>query len=662
LRSERETDVLVQDGYATAELDDELTHRLRGAEPDPVLAVAAHVARYLHERDLDQVRIVAARSGRTSTILTLEASLSIQARLFDALDELGPHIGVGAEAVLSADHDILLKLTGVRKLRLLGSGVGSSHAVPWLTELGVLYSRQILFVDWRALHHALVAGLQGQGAETILTSLLATLTARQRPSDLRLWMIAPPRLLPAPLARLPHLVRPPAVPDDGAGVTAIIDAVRVQLEARLAAPPETVRHAPELALVVGELADLDPHAEALHLIGSHGPSYGVRLLAATSAPEGLHSPLLPHFTTRLVLQTQDEEASMAVLGSSDAAFLGGGGRLLLRLDAREPVELYGYRVALEHLERLVRVMREAYAPEFDTRPSTPPEPDGASATDTSAATGTADSVPGFTRIGASPETVDELEPTGAGQEAAPQMQTPSAERVPKRSLPHVPLDGESSEAPSAMAAPDSPSAPDYSDHELHPSSDVQNGRSPLSADPALMRDGTDAIDQTRLPPNDDSPADRQPATEPPMDTLSLLRTAPYPSQSGSSPVTASPSSNGALLHGAEVATERIDGGASTATPVVASTRTPLYVQCFGGPKVLYHGEHVWPAGGAGDSKPWELLLYLSAQPAEGVAREVVTEAFWPSDERDVEVGHRLRQLRYRLRTVLERSRPSYRVR
>ncbi len=806
LTSERESDVVVQDGYATAELDDELTHRLRGAEPEPVLAVAAHVVRYLHERDLDQVRIVAARSGRSSTILTLEASLSIQARLFDALDELGPHVGIGAEAVLSPDHDILLKLTGLRKLRLLGSGSSTGDAVPWLTELGVLYSRQILFVDWRALHHALVAGLQGQGADTILTSLLATLTSRQRPGDLRLWMIAPPRLLPAPLARLPHLVRPPVAPDDGDGVAATIDAIRAQLEARLAASPDVVRRAPELALVVGELADLNDHAEALHLIGTHGPSCGVRLLAATSAPEGLHSPLLPHFTTRLVLQTQDEEASMAVLGSSDAAFLGGGGRLLLRLDAREPVELYGYRVALEHLERLVRVMRDAYPPELDVRRSATPETDRASGADAAATTlprerveqrddldgiwpgderrpaptpmvemeppgigpqigarpepirtgtqyapepelpganpqsasrlepaergttsapkldGTearpdqapelkatgarteeaperersgasqevarvetrqpewpgptgesvaeqpreleasearAESVPELEQISASPGSVHELETTGASTAPVPDARVPSAERVPKRSLPHVPLDRPASQPPPATP-PDIPSPPDSGDDERHPNvqhppPDAQDERSPYPANPAQALDGPRAVDVAGAPRNDHCPTETEPVSAAPMHTLPALRSAPSPN--GSTLAAVPPSSNGALRHGSETRAEPIHGGAYAATPALASTQTPLYVQCFGGPRVLFHGEHVWPASGAGDSKPWELLLYLSAQPAEGVMREVVTEAFWPNDERDVEVGHRLRQLRYRLRTVLQRFAP-----
>src|SRR5438105_12011703 len=62
----------------------------------------------------------------------------------------------------------------------------------------------------------------------------------------------------------------------------------------------------------------------------------------------------------MVLRMQDEETSVALLGVADAAYLGGGGRLLLRLDGREPVELYGYQVSAAHLERLVRLMRDAY--------------------------------------------------------------------------------------------------------------------------------------------------------------------------------------------------------------------------------------------------------------------------------------------------------------
>jgi two-component SAPR family response regulator len=84
----------------------------------------------------------------------------------------------------------------------------------------------------------------------------------------------------------------------------------------------------------------------------------------------------------MVMRMETEEASVALLGVADAAYLGGGGRLLLRLDGREPVELYGYQIAAEHLERLAQLMRHGYsAPshtsDTDAAELPPPPPDKA---------------------------------------------------------------------------------------------------------------------------------------------------------------------------------------------------------------------------------------------------------------------------------------------
>src|ERR1700694_2924766 len=45
---------------------------------------------------------------------------------------------------------------------------------------------------------------------------------------------------------------------------------------------------------------------------------------------------------------------------------------------------------------------------------------------------------------------------------------------------------------------------------------------------------------------------------------------------------------------------------------------PIEVSCFGGPIVRCAGQQVWPRLAGGEVKPWELLLYLACQPAEGV--------------------------------------------
>jgi DNA-binding SARP family transcriptional activator len=99
------------------------------------------------------------------------------------------------------------------------------------------------------------------------------------------------------------------------------------------------------------------------------------------------------------------------------------------------------------------------------------------------------------------------------------------------------------------------------------------------------------------------------------------------------------------------------------TPVTeAQLATPgprLQVFCFGGPRVLYNGRQVWPGHPAGDIKPWEFLLYLACQPSEGVARDEAVAALWPDDDVD-DPGHRIRQLRYRLRALLGEKKGSSR--
>jgi DNA-binding SARP family transcriptional activator len=68
--------------------------------------------------------------------------------------------------------------------------------------------------------------------------------------------------------------------------------------------------------------------------------------------------------------------------------------------------------------------------------------------------------------------------------------------------------------------------------------------------------------------------------------------------------------------------------------------------------VLCAGRQVWPRRPGGEAKPWEFLLYLACQPAEGVSSEDTVEALWPEDEDASDAAHRFRQLRYRLRHQL----------
>jgi two-component SAPR family response regulator len=86
--------------------------------------------------------------------------------------------------------------------------------------------------------------------------------------------------------------------------------------------------------------------------------------------------------------------------------------------------------------------------------------------------------------------------------------------------------------------------------------------------------------------------------------------------------------------------------------VPSAADPPIQVLCFGSARVLCANQLVWPRQPTGDAKPWELLLYLACQPAEGVARDRIVAALWPDDDLEADAPHRFRQLRYRLRGVL----------
>lgn len=487
LAHEPESEVVVAGGFAEAQLTHEFARRLQGVTLDPLAATVDRLQHFLEEYNLANVSVVAARHGRSATTLTLAASLSEQPLLLDLAPVVATRLGAEAEAWVSADQDVVLRLVRSRQTRVLPSADASAADSPWLLPLGVLYDRQTYWAAWPSLGNVLVASLPGHGADTILTSLVATLTAHRSPEQLRLWLVAQPRALPAPLFGVPHIVET-IDPGDDVGVAQLVDRLRAEVEARSAEQPRA-----DLVVVVPELTSLGEQAARFGLLAAHGQAQtpGVRIIAATSCPEAsLLSPLLSHFEARLVLRMQNEESSVALLGVADAAFLGGGGRLLVRLDGREPVELYGYQVTPDHLERLVRVMRSA---------------DRASAPTDSPAT-----------------------------------------------------------------TPPSPDAP---------------------------------------------PGERLQSDQPEV----------------------------------EVAEERPDQAAPLA-PAVAGP--PIEVTCFGGPRVVCAGQQVWPRLTGGEVKPWELLLYLACQPAEGVSSEEAVEALWPEDDDSDNAPHRFRQLRYRLRRTL----------
>ena len=275
--------------------------------------------------------------------LTLSAGLAAQPRLLELAPELGARLGGTEEVWRTADHDILLRISGLTLAGLSPLAAERPTDVPTLLPIGVLPGRETLYANWRGLGHVLVAGLPGGGVETVLTSVVGALTARCRPEEVRLVTIASRRTLPSAIFGLPHQSDAAVDPVEQDAVAEILQELRDELDRRMrrrsddgSEDDHQAGDQPEIVVVIGELADIAVEATTFELLGVHGAAHGIRLLAASTRPEAVGEELLAHFATRVALQTLDEDASIRLIGRPDAADLGGGGDLLVRIDGRVP--------------------------------------------------------------------------------------------------------------------------------------------------------------------------------------------------------------------------------------------------------------------------------------------------------------------------------------
>jgi hypothetical protein len=397
LPSEPESDVVLADGFAEADPSQRLAQRLAGRGIDPAAQIAVRLSRAyaailstaLARPDQDalfgQVSLVGMRHGRSSTTLMLSAPVAARAHLIRHLPAAAARAfgdSVDVEGLVSHEGDVLVRLTGVRQAvrgRLIEVAAGAGEAAPevWpaptLVPLGLLADRQTLLANWDGLNHVLVAAPLGQGADAVLVALLASLAAERPPSDLGMVTIAAPRTLPEEVGVLPHQLVPLVDPQQPHDVLEALEQVRAELGRRVVAGAS---NEPDLVLVVRELADLAP--EALGVLGpilADGPRYRVRVLAASERPGAELAqacPVLGELATRLVLHAADEDESVALLGMPGAEELGAGGQLLLRLEGRLPIQAHGFRVAPNHLARLVTLMDQR--PTFAASGSSVPTP------------------------------------------------------------------------------------------------------------------------------------------------------------------------------------------------------------------------------------------------------------------------------------------------
>lgn len=605
------------DDFAEAEPARTLAHRLHGDHVEPAVLVTERARRFLDEQGLSDASVVAVYQARSTLTLLLDAPPLDQPRLLEQAALFGARLGATGQSAVTPGRDVVWRVSGLKAGSLLAPP--DSSALPPLVALGLASADETLFVDWSAVGHVLVAGLPGGGTDVVLTSVVASLAARVRPDELHLWTVAAPQTLPASLARLPHQGQAFVRPDDDPQVDAVLHMLRSEVAERLQTAAERgserwrpTASEPEHVLVVGELAALGDDGTTLELLGTHGPSVGVRLLAATAQAQAFGEDVLGHFGTRLVLQTLDDGESVRLLGRPDAVDLGAG-ELLVRLDGRSPVPLRGFRVSEKHVGELVRVMRDAYP-----RASLAPRP--------------------------------ALIDAGAPEGAVPDVAQEGPAAAERDSSPDQPAGEVEAAQPLLAATPD--------DQPPEPSAEPE--RMPLLSIDIAAAGAGDA--------GADSGDDHAPLAESPVPANGVAESVNGSVEHRDIPVTVAAVS--APITNGHDRTVSLNGHASAvgssgavevlgppADEISAAEDALLQIHCLGGFEVRSGERELKPVGEEGASyKAWEVLAFLAAQPDGMAPKEKVLGAVWP--EIDEERGaNRLRAAMVRLRGILTRQIP-----
>jgi S-DNA-T family DNA segregation ATPase FtsK/SpoIIIE len=176
--------------------------------------------------------------------------------------------------------------------------------------------------------HLLVAGTTGSGKTELMRTMLVSLVLSHRQSQLQVVLIDPKQRGFAPLARLPHLLAPPAMsaPD----TRPLLERLVAEMERRDRSNIST----PRIVVAVDELTDLlsvggKAVEAALTRLAQRGREAGIHLVAGAQKPSSsvLGPMLKANFPARLVGRVgsaEDARVATGLSGSGAEKLLGRG--------------------------------------------------------------------------------------------------------------------------------------------------------------------------------------------------------------------------------------------------------------------------------------------------------------------------------------------------
>ena len=208
--------------------------------------------------------------------------------------------------------------------------------MPYLTAmLGVDEEGAPLLLNFASpdVAHVLVAGATGSGKTLLMKTILLSLALYNPQNRLQLALIDPKARGLAPLARLPHLIRPPET--DARQAVALLEGLVVEMERR----DRNRITRPAIIVAIDELADLRMVAgkrveTALTRLTQRGREAGIHLILATQRPAasivgGMVKANLPVRLVGAVTSPEDAKVATGIAGSGANRLRGRGDFLLV---------------------------------------------------------------------------------------------------------------------------------------------------------------------------------------------------------------------------------------------------------------------------------------------------------------------------------------------
>lgn len=217
----------------------------------------------------------------------------------------------------------------------------------------------LLKIDSPDVAHVLVAGATGSGKTMLLKTLVLSLALTNPQHQLMFVLIDPKARGFAPLARLPHLLRP--IETDPARAVKVLEGLVVEMERR----DRLHFHRPAIILVIDELADLRMVAgrqveTSLIRLTQRGREAGIHVVVATQRPQAsiLGGMVKANLPVRLVgAVTSPEDAKIATgMAGSGANRLRGRGDFLL-VARQEIVRFQAPYMADDAIRRLIQSLK-----------------------------------------------------------------------------------------------------------------------------------------------------------------------------------------------------------------------------------------------------------------------------------------------------------------